>query len=239
MLEAFSTFWFEYLYQPTFNLLIWVYNNWTDQSMGWAVVYVTAVIQVALFPFTLIIERNKFRNRALMAEMKRIDREYAKDPVMKKEEIRKLLKKRRFSPWSKAWYFAIQGVFIILLYQVFKDGIQGKNIVELLYRNVDFPGAINSVFYGVELNAERTLAWPIAVVALVYVEILFDFRKRNGKLKKSDLTYFLLFPTAILVTLHILPMVKSLYVIVSMLVAIVLGLFAKGIFQVTSKEAKT
>ncbi|MCB9799009.1 YidC/Oxa1 family membrane protein insertase [Candidatus Nomurabacteria bacterium] len=234
----FADIWFSYLYQPIFNLLIWVYNNWTDQNLGWAVVYVTVFLQVALLPFSLINARNTVINREIAEDVKRISKEFNNDPVQRKEEIRKILKRRNYSPWSKTFYLGIQAVFLILLYQVFIDGIQGKHVVELLYKSVDFPGAINTDFYGFDLGQTHTLVWPAIVVALIYIEIYFDFRKRSGKLKKTDLTYFLLFPTVVLVTLYVLPMVKSLYVLVSMLLAIVIGWFASLVFSRPKKKAK-
>ena len=58
----FSQFWNVYLYQPLFNFLIWIYNNWTNMNFGWAVVYLTLILRFVLLPFTLINERNRVRN---------------------------------------------------------------------------------------------------------------------------------------------------------------------------------
>jgi len=56
------TIWHDFLYQPVFNFLIWVYNNWTDQNLGWAVVYMTIILRLILLPFSIISEKNKNKN---------------------------------------------------------------------------------------------------------------------------------------------------------------------------------
>src|SRR3989338_9344187 len=90
--------WNDLLYQPLFNFLIWIYNTWTDGNLGWVVVYLTILLRVVLLPFSLITERNQIRNEALVDEVRAIEKAYAKDHVLKKQEVRRILKKRRGEP---------------------------------------------------------------------------------------------------------------------------------------------
>jgi membrane protein insertase Oxa1/YidC/SpoIIIJ len=60
--------------------------------MGWAVIYLTISLRIVLLPFTLISERNRMKNQELEQEIERIDKEFQKDPILKKEEIRNTLK---------------------------------------------------------------------------------------------------------------------------------------------------
>ena len=106
------TIWNDFLYQPLFNLLIWIYNNWTDNNFGWAVVYLTIILRIVLLPFSLINEYNRLKNEALYREIKQMDKVYQNDQELKKQEIRKILKQRRVQPWAKAIVLFIQALVL-------------------------------------------------------------------------------------------------------------------------------
>jgi len=220
-------FWQTFLYQPLFNVLIWIYANLTDQNLGWAIVYLTILLRLVLLPFTIKSERNKSKNTLVAKEIIQLDKDFAKDHVLKKEEIRKVLKKHKISPWSKAVVLGIQGLVLVLLYQVFLRGITGKKIVEILYPFIEFPGQINTDFYGTALGDPYNVYWSGLVMAVLMVEIYFDFRKRKSGLAKSDLTYFFLFPGFVFLFLYILPVVKALFILTSILVSIVIHNISK------------
>ena len=65
-------FWHNYFYQPVFNFLIWIYNNWTDMNFGWAVIYLTLILRFALLPFTLVNERNSIKNAQISSDIAKL-----------------------------------------------------------------------------------------------------------------------------------------------------------------------
>lgn len=233
----FDAFWHDYLYQPLFNFLIWMYNNWTDQNLGWAIVWLTIIIRIAVLPFTLVTERDKIRNRALMKELGRVEKAYHNDPVLQKEEIRKVLKQRKVRPWAKIIVLGVQLLVLILLYQVFLRGITGEKISKILYPSINFPGAINTDFFGFDLGASKDTLWAGAVAIFLMAEIYFEYKKRGVPLQKPDLMYFLFFPLAVFLLLWYLPMVKSLFVLTSLVFSVIIYQFSKLLFSSkTSKE---
>src|SRR3989344_3865333 len=133
----FEALWNTYLYQPLFNTLIWIYNNFTAQNFGWAVVYLAILVRVVLLPFTIMEERNKIRNLRLVDAVKEVERGYKSDPILKKEEIRKVLKKRKVQPWLTVVVLGAQLLVLVLLYQVFLQGITGERVFRTLYSFVD------------------------------------------------------------------------------------------------------
>ncbi len=231
-----AAFWHDYLYQPLFNLLIWLYNNWTNQNMGWAVVYLTILLRVVLLPFTVVSEKQQRKNEALYAEVARLDKEYQKDPVIKKQEIRRILRKRRVYPWAKFVVLGMQVLVFILLYQVFLRGITGEKIARLLYPSVDFPGRINTIFLGFDLGERHNVVWAGIVGLWLAFEIYFEMRKKPAN--SSDLLYFVAFPVFIAAALWWLPMVKSLFVLASLVFSLIFALFAKLFFKPIIKAAE-
>ena len=232
----FAIIWHDFLYQPIFNLLIWIYSNWTNQNLGWAVVYLTIVLRVVLLPFTLVTEKAQAKSQDISHELTQIDKDFANDPQLKKEEMRKILRKKKVSPWSKAIVLGIQALVLVLLYQVFLRGITGEKILKILYSWIDFPGKINTVFYGFELGVTHDIVWPGIVGIFLLLEIYFDYRKQKHGLNKADLVYFLLFPLFCFVALWILPMVKSLFILTSLVFSAIIHQFSKIIFRAPKVE---
>lgn len=197
--------------------------------MGWAVVYLTILLRIVLLPFTVVSEKQQRKNEALYAEVARLDKEYQKDPVIKKQEIRRILRQRRVYPWAKFVVLGMQILVFILLYQVFLRGITGEKIARLLYPSVDFPGRINTIFAGFDLGERYNVVWAGIVGVWLALEIYFEMRKKPAN--SSDLLYFVAFPLFVAVALWWLPMVKSLFVLASLAFSFVFMVLARAFFK--------
>lgn len=230
------TIWNDFLYTPLFNLLIWIYNGWAGESLGWAIVYLTVILRTVLLPFSLINEYNKLKNEALYMEIKEIEKVYQNDEIIRKQEIRKAMKKRRVQPWAKVVVLGIQAVVLVLLYQVFIDGLTGEKIMHVLYPSVQWPGVMNTYFYGFDLGATHDLFWSGAVGLFLLGSIYRNFRRFKGGVEKRDLTYFILFPFSVFLVLWILPMVKALFIFTSLLFSAIVGNIARLFFQEAVKR---
>jgi YidC/Oxa1 family membrane protein insertase len=231
----FAEIWYTYLYRPLFNGLVWIYNNWTEMNLGWAIVYLTVVLRMALLPFTLVGERASALNQGIQDEIARLEKDFHNDPVQKKQEIRRVLRTRRVSPWSKAVVLGMQGLVLVLLYQVFIQGVAGERVLQVLYTSVDFPGNINTIFYGFDLAARHDYFWSGLVTIILMLEIYLSLHARKGNLERSDLAYFILFPASVFIVLWILPMVKALFILTSILFSIIIHQFSKVLFRPRKK----
>jgi membrane protein insertase Oxa1/YidC/SpoIIIJ len=226
----FTVIWHDFLYQPLFNLLIWIYSNWANENLGWSVVYLTLILRVALLPFTLVTEKSKSKSRDISRRLSQLNKDFVNDPQLKKEETRKFLRQNKVNPWSKAVVLGVQILVLVLLYQVFLRGITGEKILKILYSWIEFPGKINTFFYGFDLGATNDIIWPGIVALFVLIEIYFDYRKYKIGLVKADLAYFILFPLFCFVALWMLPMVKSLFILTSLVFSAIIHQFSRLIF---------
>ena len=219
------------MYQPLFNFLIWIYNGWANENLGWAIVYLTIILRMVLLPFTLFTEKGRTKGKDVTKEMAQINKDFSNDPQLKKEEMRKVLKKKKVSPWSKTVVLGIQGLVLVLLYQVFLRGITGEKIIKILYPFIDFPGKINTMFYGYDLGGRYDIVWAGVVAIFLLAEIYWSYRKQKYGLTKADLSYFILFPAATFVVLLILPMAKSLFILTSLVFSVIIHQFSRLIFR--------
>jgi len=227
----FIALWNTYLYEPVFNLLIWIYNNWAHGNMGWAVVYLTVLLRIVILPLTIISERNKAKNAEVEAEILKLAKDFHYDKVAQKYEIRRRLKLKRIQPWAKALSLGIQALMFLLLYQVFISGISGQRMLKTLYYFVDFPGEINNLFYGFSLGTPHDIVWSGIIGIWLLVEIYIELHRRKGGLHRGDLFYFLFFPLFVFVFLWALPMVKSLFIFTTMAFSLVVHILMKPFFS--------
>ncbi|MFB6182195.1 MAG: YidC/Oxa1 family membrane protein insertase [Candidatus Magasanikbacteria bacterium] len=220
MISILIELWNQFLFEPTFNVLIWIYNNWAGSNLGWSVILLTFLLRLVLLPLTIINKRNKAKNEGLKQEIEQIKKDFKDDPVLQKQKIRETLKEKKVRPWAKVASLALQGLVLVLLYQVFLYGIKGNRITEFLYPPVAFPGAINTIFFGIDLAATGTLVLP-GIVGLWLLYDVYTDTKGSNELQKKDLWYVVAFPAVTFAILWYLPAVKALFILASILFSVV------------------
>jgi YidC/Oxa1 family membrane protein insertase len=211
----FHIFWHDFLYTPLLNFLIWLYNQPESfENLGIAIIYLTIIIRVILLPFTIVSERSKIIYENLGKKIDKIRQDFKNDPIQQKEMIRKVMCEHRVSPWAKVMVLGMQALVLVLLYQVFLGGINGK--LGDLYFWVARPDFINTKFLGFDLGATHTLFWSGLVGIVLFLEIFIDYRTKTGGLTKSEVAYMIFFPAACFFILWVLPMAKSIFILTSL-----------------------
>lgn len=204
--------------------------------MGWAVVLLTIGLRLVLLPLSIVSQRNEFDRERAEADAAVAARAFKNDPVAQKEEYRRIMRRHRLSPWAKVIVLGVQGLVLILLYQVFMGGIFGERLIKTLYAGIGFPGLINNDFYGQNLSHTHDVLWPMIAAAYLFVSILIQKGKRTGW-EKSEVVFLFLFPLFTFTALWILPMVKSLFILTSMCFSDILTLIRRIFFPVKTPVA--
>jgi membrane protein insertase Oxa1/YidC/SpoIIIJ len=205
--------------------------------MGWAVVWLTIFLRVLLLPLTIISERDATKQKEVEDQAINAAKAFKNDQVAQKEEIRRIMRKHHVSPWAKVISLGFQVLVFLLLYQVFIRGITGERMIQFLYPIVDFPGKINTDFYGVNIGSPHNIFWAGLVAIYLFLSIYFH---ESGKPKqdKSKLTYLLLFPAFMFAALWYLPMVKSLFILTAMVFSDSISTIRKIFFADKKKDKK-
>ncbi len=231
-----SYIWITFLYQPLFNVLIWIYNNIAGKNMGWAVIWLTIFLRLALLPLTIISERNAYKEINAETEAAEAAKAFKHDPIARKEIVRKIIKKNKISPWAKVATLLIQVLTLILLYQVFVRGMSGEKIFKFLYYFNDFPGKINNNFYGFDIGRVHDWIWSGAAAIYLFFGILIENRHRKTW-TSAEVTFLIIFPVFTFGLLWVLPMVKSLFILTSMMFSDTIRLLRIAFFPI-KKEIK-
>ncbi len=225
-------FWHDWLYAPLLNLLVYLYSAVGADSLGTAVIALTLVVRIGLLPLSVLSERSALAYDLLQEKIRAIESESSSDPVFKKERVRALLKKNRVSPWAKVAVLGVQLLVLVLLYQVFLGGINKQ--LDAIYPWIERPEIINTLFFGFDIG-KRSIGWAATVGLFLLFEIGFSL-KRRAHVDRSDLAYLLLFPFFVFCILWYLPMVKSLFILTSLLFSLFLSVLRMMVFQTKKKK---
>jgi YidC/Oxa1 family membrane protein insertase len=227
-------FWHDYLYEPLINVLFYLYAGPAFGNIGVAIIELTVLLRLLLLPFTIINERSRYRFEQLNAKIVAIERDFRNDPVKKKDKIRELLKTHKVNYWSKSIVLGVQALVLILLYQVFLGGLRFTSF-EKLYSWVPAPRDVHTMFLGFDL-AHRNMITAVACGVVLFFWLYTEQKRREHLVTKSDVMYVLFFPLFTFVVLLLLPSVKSLFVLTSMLFSITVQILRRAVFKVDVQE---
>ncbi|HUT22568.1 MAG TPA: YidC/Oxa1 family membrane protein insertase [Candidatus Bipolaricaulota bacterium] len=144
MIQLFNTV----LYQPLYNLLIWLYNVIPGQDIGLAIIALTIIIKVILLPLSARALKSQKEMQKLQPKLAELKSKYGADKQKMTEETMKLYKEQKVNPLSSCLPLIIQLPFLLAVYQVFRNGLS-NNGFDLLYPFVQNPGQVNSMFFGI------------------------------------------------------------------------------------------
>ena len=169
------------LYQPLYNLLIFLAWLVPGHSIGWAIVILTIIIRLILLPQSLKAAHLQVKNLALQPHVNKI-RSEIKDQAEQSKALMELYKKEGVSPLGSCLPLLIQLPILIILYQVFRNGLTTKGYVSL-YSFVPHLASVNTHFLGLNLNSAG--GWVLAIIAgLTQVYLSFLIMPKNQP--KSD-----------------------------------------------------
>lgn len=143
MIEIYHTF----LYEPLFNLLVFFYNVLPGHDIGIAIIALTILIKLILFPLGLQSIRSQKALQNLQPKMEELKKKYKDNKEKLSVEMMSLYKSEKVNPFSSCLPILVQFPFLIAVYQVFRSGLSNSNF-DLLYPFVSNPGVIDPYFFG-------------------------------------------------------------------------------------------
>jgi YidC/Oxa1 family membrane protein insertase len=155
------------LYIPLYNLLIFLVWATPGHSLGIAIIILTILIRFALLPASLKAAKAQARLQLLQPEMNRIKKEI-KDQKAQGQALMDLYKKEGVSPFGSCLPLLIQLPILIVLYQVFRSGVDTSNF-NLLYSFIPRPESISANFLGLNLSKPELWVLPLLAGASQFV----------------------------------------------------------------------
>jgi YidC/Oxa1 family membrane protein insertase len=143
MFQLFTTF----LFQPLLNALVFLYNIIPGHDIGLAIIGLTIVIKIILYPFSLQSLKSQKALQDLQPKIEEIKKNHKDDKEKQARAMMELYKKEKVNPLSSCLPLLIQLPFLIAVYQVFQTGLSSASL-NLLYPFISNPGHLNPVSFG-------------------------------------------------------------------------------------------
>ncbi len=157
------------LYQPLYNILMFLVWLVPGHSVGWAIVILTVLVRLALLPSGLKQARMQQKMKQLQRELQEIKRKYQHDRQAEAQATMALYRKHGVSPFSGCLPMLIQLPILIILYRVFMVGFN-KNSFNLLYPFVPRPEFIQTHFFGIDLSQPDRWVLPILAGVVQFIQ---------------------------------------------------------------------
>lgn len=141
-------FFYEYLYLPIYNLLIWLVGVIPGADIGLAVIAVTIIVKLVTLPLSISALKTQAAMRKIEPRLKELREQYKDDKEAQAREMFALYKENSIKPFSSIFAMLIQIPVLITLYFVFAHESMTAANPELLYSFVPNPGAFSALFLG-------------------------------------------------------------------------------------------
>jgi len=162
MEQLYNTF----LYQPIFNLLVFLYNTIPGNDIGIAIILLTILIKLVLFPLSAKSIRSQRDLQKIQPKVAEIQKKYKDQRERMSKELMELYKREKINPFSSCFPLLIQLPFLIAVFHVFNHGLSGPESLDALYSFVSNPGELNPISFGfVDLSKPNIYIALLAGVA--------------------------------------------------------------------------
>jgi len=213
------------LFQPLFNALVLLYNFLPGNDFGIAVIALTVLIRLALYPLMAQSLKSQKVFSQLQPKIKEIQEKFKDNKSKQAEEMVSLYKEAKMNPLSGFLPLLIQLPLLIALYQVFWKGLQPEAMSNL-YAFIPNMGQIDPSFLGIINLSQASMFLAILAGTFQFIQTKTMSPKSKKKEKTSQMAdmmqkqmlYFLPFFTVVI--LLRLPAAIALYWIVTSLFSI-------------------
>jgi len=160
-----ANFFTQVLYIPIYNLLMALVAILPGHQVAWAIIIVTVVIRLALLPSSIKASKSQLEMQKLQPELNAIRAKYKGDQKKQSEEMMKLYKTHKVSPFGSCLPLIIQLVVLVIFYRVIMIGFNLDRL-DLLYSFVPKPNEINLHFFGIDVS--RPDLWVLPILAGIF-----------------------------------------------------------------------
>jgi len=150
-----------FLYEPIFNLLIWLYNIIPGNNIGVAIIVLTVLIRVVFFPLTKKSIQAQKSLQDLQPKLESLKEKYKNNKEEMARATMQLYKEHKVNPASSCLPMLIQLPFLIAVYRVFTVGLTNADF-SILYPFISQPDSIHTFVLGMDLASPQ---WILAILA--------------------------------------------------------------------------
>lgn len=165
------------IYQPLFNLLVWFYNVIPGSDAGVAIILLTIVIKIILWPFSASSIKSQRALTVLQPKIEELKAKFKDDKQGLAVATMALYKENKVNPFSSCLPLLIQLPVLLGLYWVLRAGLNGQDF-NVLYPFVKNPGHFDPIAFGFLDLAQPNIMLALLAGASQYVQAKMLMRKK-------------------------------------------------------------
>lgn len=223
-----------YIYQPFFNILVflyWLLSQAGIVDMGIAVILFAVVVQLILLPINLSADRSEKEKATIAAKIKEIEKKYKSDPVRLRAESKAIMRNNPGVVIGETVMILIQFIIILMLWRIFKTGLEGEDL-HLLYGFMpEIKTPINLMFLGkFDLSVTNNTLNFIQSLLIFVLEALHMLFSPDRTSRREFLQLAIFLPITAFLIFMFLPAGKKLFIITTLLFSIGIFLIKQALF---------
>ncbi len=169
------------LYNPLFNILVIFYDSIALQDLGLAIIFLTILIRLLLFPIFHESLRQQKIQQALQPHIKKIQEKHKNNREDQTKAILNLYTEHKANPALPIILILLQLPVLIALFLIFKAGITAESL-NSLYSFVPRPLTINHTFFNLlDLTKASLLLTVLAAIAQYFQSKLAIVKPKPGE----------------------------------------------------------
>lgn len=234
-MHFFENIFITYIYQPFFNILVGLYwaigKTIGEYDIGFAVILFAIVVRIIMLPLNMVGDRSAKEKKEISEKVKELEKLFRHDPVRLKIEKKKTIKSKPSAIVGESITIFIQAMIVLMLYRIFKTGLEGADL-HLLYQFMpSIKTPINLMFLDqFDLSKTNFTLNVIQSVLIFILEALVLSFSPAPSSRKEFISLTLFLPAASFVLFALLPSGKKLFIITSLIFSIFMVLFSQLIY---------
>jgi len=184
-----SNIFHSFFFDPIYNGLVFLIAHFSWMDMGIAVILITVLIKLILFPLTKKSIKIQIKTKELEPELKKIKEEYKDNKEEQARQIMDLYKKNHLNPLSGFLVILIQLPIIFALYFVFLKGGFPEINMDILYSFIKVPQEVNMQFLGLINMTEKNIILALLAGISQYIQFQLMLPKMELKAKNHQKTF--------------------------------------------------
>ena len=177
------------VYEPIYNLLIFIYNWLPVQDFGIAIIITTVILKLFLIPLSKKQIESQKKLQEIQPKIKEIQQKYKNDKENQSKELMEFYKKNKTNPFSGCLPLVVQIIFLFAIYRILFNISNAGLMVQdgVLYSFVAKPEHINQFFLGFIDMAKPNIFFAVLAAAAQFVQtkMLMKTQKKDEKEKKE------------------------------------------------------
>lgn len=225
----------ELLYRPIFNALVLLYEYAAWQDLGIAIILLTILIRIILFPLFQVSMRQQYKMQLIQPHVKKIQNDHKDSREKQAQALMAIYKEHGVNPFSGILLMFLQLPIFIALFWVFRDGITTETLAQL-YSFVSPPAEVPHTFLGlIDLKTKSIILVGLAALAQ-YFQGRLTLTPQSEKIAKQMVIFG---PVLTVAIMAFLPAAIALYWLASSVFSIFQQLIIKKQHDQPRADSKT